>query len=249
MKRFRSELAHSYGTYSFGYCEYAEREEGESLADIYNEGFLPYTGATVANTLYMARSARVRLHEFEPTSENRRILKKFDGTLERTMIPLSSFTLDDAFFSFCLDYFKKRHGDAMPRTRLETILNAGFITDVVTYSKEGEVVAYVLFAQDDACSHFWFSFYDLGYIQQSLGLWLLLDCARAAKDGGKQHYYIGTVYGEKGLYKTNFPALEYWNGTFWETDVQSLRSLCKSDSEREIVGKDLWKHSLERFED
>lgn len=249
MKRFRSELAHSYATYSFGYCEYAERESNDALSALYDGGFLPYTGAAkIANTLYMARSARVRLKEFEPTSENRRVLKKFDGYLVRTVTPLSAFERDETFLNFCLDYFGKRHGDTMPRERLQTILDAGFITDVVTYTKDGAIMAYVLLAQDDSCSHFWFSFYDLTYIRQSLGLWLLLDCARAAQREKKTHYYIGTVYGEKGLYKTNFPALEFWDGATWNDDLQRLRTLCKSDAKREINAQDLWKDSLQDFD-
>jgi arginyl-tRNA--protein-N-Asp/Glu arginylyltransferase len=249
MKRFRSEFAHSYGTYSFGYCEYAIRESNDALNDVYDGGFLPYTGSpNISNTLYMARSARVRLNEFDPSSENRRILKKFDGTLARTVTPLTAFDRNETFLNFCLDYFEKRHGGAMPRERLETILNAGFITDVVTYTKDEVILAYVFIAQDDACSHFWFSFYDLAYIRQSLGLWLLLDCARIAKEERKKHYYIGTVYGEKGLYKTNFPALEFWDGATWNVDLQRLRMLCKSDAQREIAAQDLWKNDLTRFD-
>lgn len=248
MKRFKSEFAHSYATYSFGYSEHAVRELGDTLSELYDSGFLPYTGSPgIANTLYMARSARVRLKEFEPSSENRRILKKFDGTLKRTVTSLAKFKRDDVFLNFCFDYFKKRHGSVMPKERLTTILDAGFITDVVTYAKDDEIVAYVLLAQDKDATHFWFSFYDLDYIRQSLGLWLLLDCARMARKESKTHYYIGTVYGEKGLYKTNFPALEFWDGSAWDSDLRKLRMLCKSDTKREFDGADLWKESLERF--
>jgi arginyl-tRNA--protein-N-Asp/Glu arginylyltransferase len=246
MKRFKSEFAHSYATYSFGYCEYALREH-DTLSELYGAGFLPYTGAEVKDTLYMARSARVRLDDFELSSENRRILKKFDGSLTRSVTPLAEFNDDAAFNVFCLEYFKKRHGNVMPKDRLRAILESGFITDVATYTKDGAIIAYVLLAADDACSHFWFSFYDLSYIRQSLGLWLLLDCARAAKREGKRHYYIGTVYGEKGLYKTNFPALEYWDGSAWRADPKTLRALCKTDTKREFGRADVWKEGLDLF--
>lgn len=242
MKRFKSEFVHSYATYSFGYSEYAEREREDTLAEIYAEGFLPYTGIRdIKDMLYMARSARVRLADFAPTSENRRILKRFDGTLERTITPLSDFELSDDFLEFCLAYFASRHGAVMPRERLETILNAGFITDIATYTKDSARCAYVFIAQDRSCSHFWFSFYDLHYIRRSLGLWLLLDRARAAQQEGKSHFYLGTVYGEKGLYKTNFPALEYWNGNAWSDDIRTLRALCRADTEHTIAHQDRWK--------
>jgi hypothetical protein len=189
MKRFRSEFVHSYATYSFGYCEYALREKSDALSELYAQGFLPYTGSPdVADTLYMARSARLRLRDFLPSSENRRILKRFDGTLVRTVTPLADFDANATFKTFCLDYFAKRHGTAMPKERFETVLASGFITSIATYTKDGTTMAYVLLAEDTACSHYWFSFYDLAYVRQSLGLWLMLDCARAAHAEKKTHF-------------------------------------------------------------
>ncbi|MBR9703204.1 arginine-tRNA-protein transferase, partial [Candidatus Woesearchaeota archaeon] len=125
MKEFKSEFSHSYSTYSFGYANYAIRENKDALADIYTRGYLPYTGSpNVKNTLYMARSARVDLKTFSPNSENRRILKKFDGTFERATTPLGEFDYKNKnFLDFCLSFFSERHGpDVTPEQRLLTIL-------------------------------------------------------------------------------------------------------------------------------
>ncbi len=197
------------------------------------------------DTLYMARSARVTLETFSPNSENRRILKKFDDTFTRAVMPIKQCSDDKAFKKFCLDYFAGRHGEhIMPPDRFDTVLDSGFISHVVTYTKEEKVVAYVLIADDHTMSHFWFSFYDLEYVRQSLGLWLMLDCIVAAQKNGKKHFYVGTVYGEKGLYKTNFPNLEFWNGNEWINDATRLRELCRTDATHVFDTKDRYKELL-----
>lgn len=82
---------------------------------------------------------------------------------------------------------------------------------------------------DQAFGHFYYSAYDLSYVQQSLGMWLMLDRARAAREAGRQEYYLGTVYGEKALYKANLEPLEFWDGTQWNADLATLKSLARDE--------------------
>ena len=243
MKTFNSEFTHSYQTYSFGYCNYAEREPHDRLSDIYAQGYLPYSGSPgVKHMFYMARSARVYLPDFALTSENRRVAQKFDGTLKRKSWSSDKFRVEETFISFCLSYFAQRHGDiVMPRERLLHILDADLISYIVEYRRAQEIVAYVFEVADTAVTHFWFSFYDLQLIQQSLGMWLMVDSAREAKRTGKSYFYVGTVYGEKALYKTNFKSLEYWDGSTWVADLKKLRSLSRKDSARTYDAIDEWK--------
>ena len=251
MKRFKSEFVHSYATYSFGYCEYAVLDKNDRLGNVYAEGFLPYTGAPdIKKTLYMARSARIDLKKFSLNSENRRILKRFDGKLTRHVIPFAKFPKDEPHFrTFCLKYFAKRHGEhVMPAKRLDTILEAGFITHITTYTdKNDTVIGYVFLCNDDTMNQYWFSFYDLAYAYQSLGLWIMLDCARHAHKNNLSYFYVGTVYDEKALYKTNFEGLEFWNGEQWIDDIQLLRKLARNDHERVHDGLDRWKETHDTF--
>jgi leucyl-tRNA---protein transferase len=247
MKEFKSEFAHSYGTYSFGYCNYAILEKGDSLSLVYEKGYLPYSGDEKArNVFYMARSARVPLGEFKMSSENRRVAKKFDGMFEREYVPVKHFdTNNEEFLDFCLSYFKKRHGkNAMPEKRLRTILGVGLISDIVVYKKDDVPLAYVFLVQDKHTTHFWFSFYDLSLVHQSLGMWLMIDIAREAQKQKKLYFYLGTVYAEKALYKTNFEKIEYWNGTRWIQDKKKLRARSRGDKSREVLFNDEWKDTF-----
>lgn len=190
----------------------------------------------------MARSARVPLASFELSSENRRIAKKFDGHFQKEAIPIKKFKTGQPFLSFCVDYFAKRHGQkVMPPERLRTILNAGLITDVITYCSDNKPTAYVFEISDSVLSHFWYSFYDLSLVRQSLGMWLMLDCARHAKATGKKYFYVGTVYGQKALYKTAFRNIEFWDGKHWVPNSKRIKNLGRNDHERLTNLTDLWK--------
>jgi arginyl-tRNA--protein-N-Asp/Glu arginylyltransferase len=205
--------------------------EGEPLAEIYAGGYLPYSGAKDSKDIfYSGRSARVVLSEFALTSENRRIAKRFDGVFQKAVVPFSEFKPDEHFWDLSLTYFAQKHGaNAMPRARIEALFAAGIITCVITYSQGTDIVAYVLEVEDGPMGHFWYSFYDITYARQSLGMWLMLDCVRDAKERGLTHYYLGTVYGEKALYKTNFQPLEWWDGTTWSHDQKLLRERGRSE--------------------
>lgn len=205
--------------------------EGEPLESLYDAGYLPYSSSKgLQDIFYSARSARVVLREFAMTSENRRIARKFDGQFTKHCVPAHGFAAGDEFCAFVLGYFARRHGaNVMPRERLELLLSSGLITTIIEYRKDASVVGYVLEVESGAMRHYWYSAYDLSLAQQSLGLWLMLDCIRAAAAAGLAHYYLGTVYGSKALYKTNFEPLEWRDGSTWSRDLRLLREKSRQE--------------------
>ena len=205
--------------------------EGEPLIDIYALGYLPYSGAKDSKDIfYSGRSARVVLTNFALTSENRRIAKRFDETFQKERVPFAQFIPDDNFWNLSLTYFAQKHGaNAMPRARIEALFAAGIITTVIVYKHAANIVAYVLEVEEGDMAHYWYSFYDIQYARQSLGMWLMLDCIRDAKERGGKYYYLGTVYGEKALYKTNFAPLEWWDDVRWSSDSKLLRECSRND--------------------
>lgn len=250
MKIFFSEIGHNYDSYTFGYASYCLMEKGDKLADIYNSGYLPYSSSPeIKNIFYMARSARVPLGSFSLSSENRRIAKKFDGHFKKILTSANKFNYDNpAFVNFCAEYFAQRHGpNVMPVQRLKSILNSGLITHIASYRNESAPTAYILEVSDEVMTHFWFSFYDLSLVHQSLGMWLMLDSARRAKDRGAKYFYVGTVYGQKALYKTAFKNIEYWDGHNWIADSKKIKQLGREDGSRQIGPTDIWKKELKLF--
>jgi len=253
MRIFYSEVGRGSGTFSFAYYPTALLEPGDRLADLYQAGFLPFSTLDhdrVGN-FFMARQVRIDLGRFELSSENRRVYEKFSGKLEGSDVPIAEFnTHDRDFVKFCLDYFTERHGpEVMPEERLRFMLDGGLLNKISVYrfngrpfgtapldktrDKQDRPVAYVFLVDfGESGAHFWYSFYDLAYVQQSLGLWLMTDVALRMQRGGKQYLYLGTAFGEKGLYKTNFEQIEWWDGECWNPSRDKLRKRCKTDDER-----------------
>lgn len=205
--------------------------ENEPLEDLYNTGYLPYSSTRgLQNIFYSARSARVDCRSFELSSENRRIAKKFDGQFEKRRVPIKDFAANEAFYDFVTGYFTERHGaQVAPRERVELWIQSGLVTTIVEYKKGGSVAGYVLEVEGGRMRHYWYSAYDLALAQQSLGMWLMLDCIRDAKADGIERYYLGTVYGPKALYKTNFEPLQWWDGRSWSEDLRELKDKSRRD--------------------
>jgi len=249
MREWKAEFIKTYETYSFGYCSYAQYEPGDELTNLYAYGYLPFSGSPDAQSVfYMARSARVPLSNYTFTSENRRIAKMYDDQFIRTERSPHDFAVDEDAVAFCLDYFSIVH-DAriMPRERLLHILADPVCTHVITYKNVDDPVGHVLVARDVTMEHFWFSAFAPAYLKKNLGMWLMLDCVREAQKSGHSHYYLGTVYGEKALYKANFEPLEWWDGSAWLCNPhnQELRTRAKDDTHG--VQLDTWQQSLRRF--
>ena len=210
--------------------QYVQRES-EAVEELYELGYLPYSGTKDTRGIFhSARSSRVVLADFSPTSENRRIAKKFDGQFTKRRIDAREFEADEAFYTFWMSYFAQRHGaNVMPRERLELWLSSGLVTTIIEYRDTERAVGYVLEIESGPMCHYWFSAYDLALTKQSLGLWLMLDCLRDAKDAGLAHYYLGTVYGQKALYKTNFEPLEWHDGATWSRDLELLKEKSRQE--------------------
>ena len=230
MKLIRKEFTHDYSTYHFGYTLWGEREKKDILNDIYADGFLPYSGIKdIKNTLYMARSVRIPLYNFSPSSENRRIMRKFENRFKREITSIEKFDINNLIFKrFCNKYFRDWHKIDFDE-KLRTVLHANFITHIVTYRESEKVLGYVFLVCDKKMSHYWFSFYDTDYIKQSLGMWMMVNETLEAQKDKKQYMYIGTAYGEKAQYKMNFKNIEYWDGSNWIDDINSLKKLSKED--------------------
>lgn len=237
MKLFLSEYRHDYLTYTFGYTLYAVYTQPAELNEMYSNGFLPYTGNINLqhNLYYKSRGIRVVLRGFKDSSENRRVNRKvIPLNLNVEITPVNQFVHQDDFFEFAKKYREERIGeDKMPDERIEYILSRPYLTHVLTFKTGDRVIAYILAVITDKCFHYWFSFYDTGYLEQNipLGKWLMWKCIHIARELGLEHLYLGNGYLEKSLYKSrDFSAVEYYDGNEWSNDLKALQLLCARDN-------------------
>ena len=252
MKIFFSEYQTDYSSYTFSYAIYCIKEKQEELAEIYQRGFLPYTGDTrlEQDTFYLARSLRIDLEDFSSSSENRRVNRKAEPLeISMEVHAKENFELDDpGFREFCSAYAEERFaGGSMESDRLEYVLSRQMLTHIISFRSRDKIYGYVFAVMKDNMLHYWFSFYDTDYMRShSLGKWMMWKVIDWGKEQGLSHVYIGTCYREKSLYKVrDHKGAAFFDGQKWNTDINLLKSLCKTDDNPR--SKDLYKQQAEIF--
>ena len=236
MKIFKSESLVDYGSYTFNYAIYCIKESQKEIPEIYNKGFLPYSNNIhlEQETYYLARSLRVELKDFSPSSENRRVEKKI-ALLHPVLkvISIDNFDVNETDFqNFCMDFASKRFTAEISRERLNYILNAKSISHIFEFMLEGKKVGYVIAIIENGTLHYWFAFFSLEYREYSLGKWIMQSVIHWAFEKNLDYVYLGSCYGVKSLYKVrDFKGLSFFDGNKWNKDVKLLKVKCKTDSE------------------
>jgi len=234
MKIFLSESLVDYRSYTFNYALYCLKEGASEIPEIYKRGFLPYSNNLdlQEEVFYMARSLRVDLTLFSETSENKRVLKKIaELSPVFRIISVQEFNREDKNFQdFCMDFAKERFSEPFSLERLQYILKWKSLSHIFEFGLEGKVVGYVLAVMEGDTLHYWFAFFDLNYPAFSLGKYMMFSVINWAKKNGLGFVYLGTVYGEKALYKArDFKALEFFDGNSWQNELSQLKAKCKND--------------------
>jgi hypothetical protein len=238
MKTFLSESIVDYTSYTFNYTLYALKESQEDLTELYQKGYLPYTGhlGLEKEVFYFARSLRVNLEKFDDTSENRRVNRMVEPLkVEVNLIPKSDFDINNpSFKSFCENYINERIGeDNMSVERWNYILAQETGTHIFEFKNAEKTLGYVLAAVNQDIVHYWFAFFDTEYMRtHSLGKWMMWKVIRWAKDNGRKYTYLGTAYKPAALYKIrDHKGLEFWDGSYWNDDTKLLKEWCQTDLE------------------
>ena len=238
--------------------EYVVAESEDEVRDLYASGYLPafLPPAQTERLFYIPpRSLRVDLSTFEPSSENRRILRRTEqftyvvGADGRPPVR-EQFQYDPIRVGkFCKDYFDEKFGKGvMSVSRIKRVFGAPQTTHVFEYkildpfpsgvrgkpksgmtSEDGERVGYVTAYIDGEVFKYTFAFYDLAYYKESLGIRMMLDSVLWAKEYGKKYIYLGSVRDEGALYKTQFKGWEFWDGKQWSGDKEELKKLVTSN--------------------
>lgn len=239
---FYSEFNRNYSNYTFSYAVYAVIDEGDTLTQAYEKGFLPYSGVheysrpgQIREIFYLARSLRVDLTQFEMRSENKRVLRSAsDLNIEMELLAKQEVVDDSAFQEFCSDYARERFSSGeLPEARWNYILKRSCGTHIFRFSIDGKPIGYVLAGMDARSVHYWFSFFDTSYFDKfPIGKYLMTSVIKWAKEQGKAHIYLGTCYGRKSLYKArDFKGAEFFEGSSWKADRALLKSWCNSDDQ------------------
>jgi arginyl-tRNA--protein-N-Asp/Glu arginylyltransferase len=223
MKLLFSEHKSDYGHYVYSYVIWALPEPGETPAQFFAAGFMP--GTPNFERYYLCRHLRVDLSQFKLTSENRRILRKCAGVTGQ-LIPREEFNFTASHRQSWCAYAEERWGKGvMSEQRLEGLLTGQVISHVLLFrdADGAEVGAAVLYLEEPAMAFYYYAFYDLAWLERSLGMYLMTWTVDFFAQRKLRHLYLGTCYSEKARYKTQFAGIEFFNGFRWSTDLGELK--------------------------
>jgi len=231
MKIVFSEYKSDYENYIFPYSIWAYPEEHETSADLFARGFLP--NSPDMNRFYMCRNVRVNLNEYAPSSENRRILRKGQG-IEPRLVERNDFDFTPAWREFCKNYADEKFGkDVMSYDRLDRLMKAPIISHVMIFKdreSQKDIGLVFLFIERPAVAFYYYSFYDLSFFRNNLGMYMMTAAVGEMKQKGIRHIYLGSCYSRNALYKTQFEGVEFYNGFRWSGNIKELKYLIDRDA-------------------
>jgi arginyl-tRNA--protein-N-Asp/Glu arginylyltransferase len=227
MKLIFSEAAPDYSHYIFPYVIWGFPEPGETIPDIFQAGFLP--SSRLLDRFYMARQIRIRLGDFKPSSENRRILRKCpDISCELVERRHYDYTPSrrDAF----KDYADQRFGkNVMTCERLDEIFRSPLVTHLLLFKlPDGAIVGtVVLYLHERHLAFYYYAFYDPALFHRNLGIYMMTSAIQFFASLQFKHLYLGTCYSERALYKTQFAGCEFFNGVCWNQSLDQLKLILR----------------------
>lgn len=224
MKIVFSENLPLYSEYLFPYSIYALRKE-DPIDGMYEAGFIP---TRIRKDLYyLARGSRIDLGVFEPSSENRRVKRKVED-LSIELVSLKKFDYDYTIGKLAKDFYDAKFGKGtMSAQKMKWIFTSGAYTHVFVYSLDGKIVGYCPLICNGTLIHYAYPFYDLSIENPNMGMGMMLSAIEHAKETRRKYVYLGTVYTETSLYKTQFKGFQYFTGWKWSSDVKALKSLIR----------------------
>lgn len=230
MRLLFSEYKSDYSHYVFPYAIWAIPEEGETPADLFNQGFLPSTRDL--DRYYLCRQVRVDLRRFAPSSENRRILRKGEG-ITCTLVPRSKFDYTPERREFYKEYADIKFGkDVMTYARLDGLFHSRIITHLLLFhdtAANREVGTVTLYLQPPIMAFYYYAFYDLSYYRRNLGMYMMTSAVKFFAEQNFRYLYLGTCYSRNALYKTQFAGAQFFNGFRWSEDLKELKYLIQRD--------------------
>lgn len=182
----------------------------EYVSKMYENG---YKFTRVSEGLMQStKNLRVNLSKFELTSENRRVLRK-NPYLTLTIFPLPYELYDWKISKMCKEFYLAKFNSkifSFSKAK-ELFLGKLNMNGVLEYRISDETVGYCLIYYNSEIMHYCYPFYDLKFINSTLGIGMMTSAILHAKKLGLKFVYLGGLNSEKDNYKLQFKGCEWWD--------------------------------------
>jgi len=228
MKLIFSEAGPDYGRYLYPYVVWGVPEPGDTPADCLERGFS--LTSPQLDRFVLCRHLRVDLGRFQPSSENRRILRK-GRHIKASLLPRTQNDATPERRSAWKRFADERFGkEVMSDVRLDRLLRAPVINHFLVYEdspNHTEIGTALLFVQKPRAAYYYYAFYDLDERHRNLGMFMMTRAVDLFAELGFHYLYLGTCYSERALYKTQFPGVQFFNGNTWSDDLEELKYIVR----------------------
>lgn len=202
----------------------------KNIESLYDAGYL-FTRIG-KGIMQQTRSVRINLSEFELSSENRRILKKTEDVEgpESAQPPYKTYTWEIGKLG--KDFYDTKFGKG--------VFSANKIKEIITeesksnfntlfiYKNPSGVFGYCIAYVSSALTHYSYPFYNLTTAPKDAGLGMMLRAIVAAKESGQKYIYLGSLQRPGDVYKLQFKGIEWFDGTTWQTETESVKEILKN---------------------
>lgn len=207
-----------------------------SLDTLYDQGYV--ATRVDKGILNQTRSVRIRLTDFELSSENRRILRKVEGiALEIQPLPYADYHW--SIHKLAKDFYTTKFGeDTFSANKVKELLTekdkSSFNTLLIfREATSKKALGYCIALRTNTLLHYSYPFYKLdeatasGGALSSLGLGMMTKAIEWAKNAGLTYIYLGSLQRPTDTYKLQFSGLEWFDGNKWQVDTNPLKEILK----------------------
>jgi arginyl-tRNA--protein-N-Asp/Glu arginylyltransferase len=201
----------------------------KNIEDMYDKGYV-FTRLE-KGVMNKTRSFRIDLGYYEPSSENRRILRKSEHlSLLVESIPYEKYSWQIG--KLAKDFYEK-FGDK--------VFTANKTREIITDEKKSNFNQLFIFldtrnrtaAGYSICHkagnmiHYSYPFYIEDSKESSRGLGMMTMAVEWAKGLGKKYIYLGSLQRPSDSYKLQFAGGEWFDGERWRSDYEPLKEILK----------------------
>jgi len=188
------------------------------ISEKYSQGFL--FGRKSAGYLYQTCSLRIDLSKFVPSSENRRVLKKYETNIVLHKLPFSvefeSWKIQKLAVDF---YHNKFQAVDFSANKLRELLKTNYHFNLLLdFNSTGYAICY----ENPLLLHYCYPFYDLSADITNRGMFIMLQAILWAQLLGKEYIYLGGLTRRKDVYKLQFAGVEYWQDNSWHSSSEDI---------------------------
>lgn len=194
-----------------------------NVSDMYNHGYV-FTRIG-KGVMHQTRSARIDLKKFEPSSENRRIIRKGESVIiGKCPIPYGDYSWKIA--KMAKVFYEIKADGAFSANKIKEIIISNQNFNIFLIFKKNNVPhGYAICYENPSMLHYSYPFYDLETAPKDMGLIMMNKVIADAKSRGLSYVYLGSLQRPTDTYKLQFEGLEWFDGKKWSSDIEKVKEL------------------------